>query len=98
MAPATPANPIIERMRSALAPLSPSLVEIEDDSHKHAGHAGAASGGGHYRLTIVSTAFAGEKPLARHRHVYQQLGALMQRDIHALAITALTPEEAAGRR
>ena len=85
-------------MRSALAPLSPSLLEIGDDSHKHAGHAGAASGGGHYRLTIVSTAFAGERPLSRHRRVYEQLGVLMQRDIHALAITALTPEEAANRR
>ena len=67
----------IERMRSALEPLSPSVVDIEDDSHRHAGHAGAAGGGGHYRLTIVSAAFAGEKPLARHRHVYQQLGAVM---------------------
>ena len=78
------------RLRAALAP---SHIAIEDESAAHAGHAGARAGGGHYALTIVSAAFAGQPTLARHRLVYQALGELMQHDVHALKIRALAPEE-----
>jgi len=81
------------RMRERLAALEPESVEIRDDSHKHAGHEGAKGGGGHFRLVIVSPRFAGVSIQARHRMVYDALGNLMQRDIHALAITARAPEE-----
>jgi BolA protein len=78
------------RLRDALAPES---LQVIDDSAAHAGHEGAKGGGGHYTVTIVSPRFTGQSPLARHRLVYQALGELMQRDIHALKITALTPDE-----
>ncbi len=84
---------VISRMRERLAALSPQQLEIADDSAKHAGHAGAASGGGHYRMSIVSPLFAGLPTLARHRLVYDALGAMMKREIHALSIVARTPEE-----
>jgi BolA protein len=80
-------------MRKQLAVLEPEVVEIYDESGEHVGHAGARSGGGHYQLTIVSPRFQGVAPLARHRMVYTALGGLMQANIHALAITAWTPEE-----
>jgi BolA protein len=83
-----------ERMRERLQSLSPQHLRIEDESAQHAGHAGAASGGGHYRLTLVSAAFAGKPRLARHRLVYDALADLMQREIHALAMTLLAPDEA----
>ena len=83
----------IELMQEKLAILQPSLLEIEDESALHAGHAGAKSGGGHYRLRIVSQAFAQHNTLARHRLVYATLGNLMQNKIHALSITAYSPEE-----
>ena len=84
----------VERIRAALeAALSPTRLVVEDESHKHAGHAGAASGRGHFRVEIVSAAFAGKAPLARHRLVYGALGALMQTDIHALSIQALAPDD-----
>lgn len=76
-----------------LVPLTPVSIELIDDSALHAGHAGARSGGGHYRLTIVSPAFAGKNTVARHRMIYDALGDMMRRDIHALAIQARTPEE-----
>lgn len=76
------------------AGLSPLACEVEDESALHAGHAGAASGGGHYRLRLVSSRFEGLGRLARHRLVYDCLGDMMQREIHALAIVALTPLEA----
>ena len=79
-------------MRERLANLAPQHLDIIDDSARHRGHAGASQGG-HYRLTIVSTAFAGKPPLARHRLVHQALGDLMQAGIHALSITAATPDE-----
>ena len=69
-------------------------IEITDDSRRHAGHAGAASGGGHYIVTIVSSDFAGKSTLERHRMVYDALGALMQREIHALVLTTRAPGEA----
>ncbi|MEO7432462.1 MAG: BolA family protein [Dokdonella sp.] len=75
------------------ASLEPSALQVEDESHKHAGHAGARDGRGHFRVTIVSAAFRGQAPLARHRAVYAALGDLMQTDIHALAIDARAPDE-----
>jgi BolA protein len=84
----------VERIRRSLeAGLAPTLLEIEDESHRHAGHAGARDGRGHFRVRIVSAAFAGQTPIARHRAVYAALGEMMQTDIHALAIDARAPEE-----
>lgn len=84
----------IERMRSRLhEALRPTVMDVVDESHLHAGHAGAQSGRGHYRLRIVSRQFEGLLPLARHRAIYEALGEMMQTDIHALTIQALTPEE-----
>lgn len=83
----------INKMHILLATLQPTQIEIVDDSHKHAGHAGARDGGGHYRLKIVSAQFAGKPTLARHRMVYSALGEMMKHDIHALNITACTPEQ-----
>ncbi len=84
---------VIDAMRAALAVLEPGAIEIIDDSAKHAGHAGAKSGGGHYRLSIVSPRFAGCRTMERHRLVYDALGPLMKREIHALSITAKSPDE-----
>ena len=79
----------VERIRSALeAAFQPLELEVVDDSHKHAGHAGARDGRGHFSVRIVSGAFAGMSPLARHRAVYTALGEMMQTDIHALSIDA----------
>ncbi|HQT00899.1 MAG: BolA family transcriptional regulator [Hydrogenophilales bacterium 16-64-46] len=82
-----------DRIRERLAALEPESYTLEDDSAAHRGHAGAASGGGHFSLTIVSPKFRTLSTLARHRLVYEAMGELMQRDIHALSISALTPEE-----
>lgn len=81
---------ICARLSTALTPVS---LELEDESHLHAGHAGAEGGRGHYRVHIVSARFAGLRPIARHQLVYRSLGELMQTDIHALSITAQTPDE-----
>ncbi len=70
---------------------SPAVLEIEDESHLHAGHAGAAQGHGHFRVTIVAEAFRGLSPLARHRLVYAAVDDLLKTDIHALAIEAAPP-------
>lgn len=83
----------IDRIRERLAALQPTLLELEDDSHLHAGHAGARAGGGHYRLHIVSSQFAGKNTVARHRMIYSALGEMMTHEIHALNIRAVTPEE-----
>jgi BolA protein len=84
----------IEQIRDALQQaLAPSVLEIEDDSHRHAGHAGARDGRGHFNVHVVSEHFAGMAPLARHRAVYAALGTLMETDIHALSIRAHTPSE-----
>ncbi|HDS0949651.1 TPA: BolA family transcriptional regulator [Stenotrophomonas maltophilia] len=84
----------IELIRDALQQaLAPSVLEIEDDSHRHAGHAGARDGRGHFSVHVVSERFAGMLPLARHRAVYAALGTLMDTDIHALSIRAHTPSE-----
>lgn len=74
--------------------LHPQQIEVADDSHLHAGHAGAREGKGHFRVRIVSDDFRGLRALQRHQLVYRSLGGLMQTDIHALSITALTPDEA----
>lgn len=81
------------RIEESLAALEPETLEILDESAKHAGHEGAKGGGGHYRLVIVSKRFAGVSIQMRHRMVYDALGALMRKDIHALAIQALAPGE-----
>jgi len=84
-----------ERIRALLeAALQPTLLELTDESALHAGHAGAASGGGHYRLKIVSARFEGLKLVMRHRLVYDSVHDMMHTEIHALAITALAPSEA----
>lgn len=87
MNPQTP-----DLIRQGLAGLAPSRLEIEDESARHAGHAGAREGG-HYRLTIVADAFAGKSTMARHRMIYDALGELMRSHIHALSIQAKTPDE-----
>jgi len=84
----------VEKIRAALvAALAPEQLVIEDESDRHAGHAGAATGRGHFRVEIVSAAFAGQSPIARHRSVYAALGELMQTDIHALSLQARAPGE-----
>jgi BolA protein len=86
-------HPVEEAMRARLAALSPSVLELQDESAQHAGHAGSRpSGGSHWQLTIVSEAFRGRNPVARHRMVYEALGDLMERDIHALRIDARAPQ------
>lgn len=81
---------IAARLREAL---HPEDLEIVDDSAAHAGHPGARGGGGHYHIRIVSSVFAGKPLLQRHRLVYQAVDDLMPREIHALSIKALTPDE-----
>lgn len=82
-----------EKIRERLAPLSPERLEIDDESARHAGHKGAKSGGGHYRLTIVSAQFANQSLLARHRMINELLGDMLQKEIHAISIKAYTPGE-----
>ena len=95
----TPAAPLprerrVEVIRDALErAFAPTVLEIRDDSQRHAGHAGARDGRGHFDVDIVSDAFAGLAPLARHRRVYAALGEMMATDIHALSIRARTPGE-----
>jgi BolA protein len=87
-------NDRVTRIRRKISDgLSPLQCEVEDESALHAGHAGAASGGGHYRLRLVSPKFEGLGRLARHRLVYDCLGDMMHKEIHALAIVAMTPLE-----
>jgi len=75
------------------AHLDPESIEIEDQSHLHAGHEGAASGGGHFEVVVVTQDFSGLNMLARHRLVYDALGEAMHNEIHALSIKAYTPDE-----
>ena len=82
-----------ELMQQKLSKLNPESLEILDDSGQHAGHEGARGGGGYYRLTIVSQQFAGQPVQRRHRMVYEALGQMMKREIHALSIQAYAPEE-----
>ncbi|MBI5910638.1 MAG: BolA family transcriptional regulator [Betaproteobacteria bacterium] len=85
---------VARSIEQKLTALEPSRLELADDSALHAGHEGAKGGGGHYRLTIVSQQFSGKNTVARHRMIYAALGPMMQRQIHALAIRAYTPDEA----
>ena len=87
-------NDRLERITTLLQDLSPLSCQVEDESALHAGHAGAASGGGHFRLHLVSSRFEGLNRVSRHRLVYDCLGKLMKTEIHALALTLLTPAEA----
>ena len=84
----------VERIRTRLeAALAPLELDVGDDSALHAGHPGAASGGGHYRVRIVSPRFEGVRLVMRHRLVYDSVHDMMHTEIHALAITALAPSE-----
>lgn len=88
---------VAEQIRARLDALQPERIDLLDESEQHRGHAGYRAGGGtHWRLTIVARAFAGKPTLARHRMVYEALGELMHHPIHALAITARSPEETKG--
>ena len=82
----------IAQMLTLLTTLQPKHINVIDDSHKHAGHAGARSGGGHYHLEIASAMFIGKTTVTRHRMIYSALGDMMKRDIHALQITATAPK------
>lgn len=79
------------RLREAL---QPATLEISDDSHLHAGHAGAADGRGHFSVVVVAAKFAGQPTVRRHRIVYEAVGDMMTTDIHALSIQAFAPGEA----
>ena len=84
---------LVTAIHERLSALEPQSIDLLDESGKHAGHPGAKAGGSHFRLTIVSSRFSGKDQITRHRMVYEVLGPLMQREIHALAIRALTPDE-----
>ena len=84
---------LISKIEQQLAVLEPESVEIADESGQHIGHEGARGGGGHYQLVIVSPRFTGQPLQQRHRMIYQALGPLMQKEIHALAIRAYAPDE-----
>lgn len=84
----------LERIREILTrEFAPLDLAVEDQSHLHAGHAGARDGRGHFRVRIVSAAFDGKAPLVRHRAVYAALAGMLKTDIHALAVEARTPDE-----
>jgi len=88
---------VAQTIRERLAALEPQALDLVDESDLHRGHAGYHEGGGtHWRLSIVSARFSGQSTLQRHRMIYQALGGLMQHPIHALAITARSPEETKG--
>lgn len=89
---ATSTMNVTDMIRERLAALEPTTLTVVDDSALHAGHAGARSGGGHYRLTIVSSRFSNCSTMQKHRLVYDALGSLMKQEIHALSITASSPE------
>jgi BolA protein len=75
------------------AAVQPESLQIDDEGHKHIGHAGSKDGRGHFHVVVVSDHFGGKSPIQRHRLIYQAMGSLMQTDIHALSIDAYTPEE-----
>lgn len=79
------------------AAFDPGELSVTDESHLHEGHPGAASGGGHYQIHIVSSAFEGQSRIQRHRAVYQALKDMLEGEIHALGIDAKTPDEERGR-
>ena len=86
-------NSVVTAIEQRLAGLEPELLEIYDESSEHAGHAGARDGGGHYQVLIVSRRFEGQSRVGRHRMVYQALDVMLHKQVHALSITALTPQE-----
>lgn len=77
---------IVEMKKRLQEQLSPTQLEVIDDSHLHAGHAGAKSGKGHFTVVIKSDSFQGKRPLQCHQMIYAALGDMMQTDIHALSI------------
>jgi len=81
---------IENRLREAF---SPRKIEVRDDSHRHAGHEGAKGGGGHFSVTIVAPQFRGKSSVQRHQMIYQALGEMMKKEIHALSIQAFAPDE-----
>ncbi|NYE21863.1 BolA family protein [Pigmentiphaga litoralis] len=83
----------VATIRSLLGGLDPQALDVIDESHLHAGHAGAAGGAGHFRVRVVSDRFTGLSRVSRHRLVYDRLKDLMPDEVHALAITALTSQE-----
>jgi len=89
----TEVDSVVAAIEQRLARLEPELLEIYDESGEHAGHAGARDGGGHYQVLIVSRRFEGESRIERHRMVYQALDGMLHKQVHALSITALTPQE-----
>ena len=90
---------VAQTIRERLAALEPQALDLVDESDLHRGHAGYRDGGGtHWRLSIVSARFSGQSTLQRHRMIYQALGGLMQHPIHALAISARSPEEQKGKQ
>jgi BolA protein len=87
-------GPVAERIRSKLSALRPTRLVVHDDSHRHAGHAGARPAGeSHFSVEIVSPVFAGESRIARQRRIYALLADEMKAGLHALQLTTLTPEE-----
>lgn len=87
-------NARVERIYARLnETLQPQSIQLQDDSAAHAGHAGAASGAGHYRVKLVCQQFEGLNRISRHRLVYDAVGDMMHTEIHALVITALAPSE-----
>lgn len=91
---------VTEAIREQLeARFAPSRLELIDESARHAGHAGARpEGESHFRVTVVAEAFAGKSRLERHRMVFEALDDLLRTDIHALSVSAFSPEEDAARR
>ena len=84
----------VELIRSRLqTAFEPEELDVVDDSHRHAGHVGARDGRGHFQVRIVSSRFTGKRTVERHRMVYAALGSLMQTDIHALGLVALSPND-----
>jgi BolA family transcriptional regulator, general stress-responsive regulator len=81
---------IENRLREAF---TPEKIEVRDDSHRHAGHEGAKGGGGHFSVTIVAPQFQGRSSVQRHQMIYQALGEMMKKEIHALSIQAFAPDE-----
>ena len=87
-------NSRLEQIRQAIdSSLNAEFLEVTDESHLHAGHAGARSGKGHFHVKIVARQFIGQSLIKRHRLVYAAVGDLMETDIHALGIEAFSPDE-----
>jgi len=86
-------NPRQIKICARLATLAPIELEVTDESHQHAGHAGAKDGGRHYTLRSVTAQWVGKAVMARHRMIYSALGEMMKNEIHALTIRAHAPDE-----